>query len=206
MFTNQNALIFAAYGEISAAVARRLAQLGANVHLSGRNLDRVTELAKEIRSGGGTATSTRVDACNEDEVEAFIADVSSRGTIDFAFNGIGPRAAEAEYATPSPSLPYRKFVMALETIAGSQFLTARAAAPYMLRQKSGVIVLLSATLMSAPVPLMAGVTAACGAVEAMTMVLAAECGGAGVRVNCFARTASAPPERSARPASGCVWR
>ena len=54
----------------------------------------------------------------------------------------------------------------------------------MARSGGGAVVTLSATLSGMTAPFMAGISAACGAVEAMTRSLAGEFGRAGVRVNC----------------------
>jgi 3-oxoacyl-[acyl-carrier protein] reductase len=62
----------------------------------------------------------------------------------------------------------------------------------MIQQCSGAIVTLSATLSGMTAANMAGISATCGAIEAMTRSLAGEFGRAGVRVNCV--RGSAMPE------------
>jgi 3-oxoacyl-[acyl-carrier protein] reductase len=57
---------------------------------------------------------------------------------------------------------------------------------------SGSIVMLSATLSGMTAQHMAGISAACGAVESLTRALAGDFGPAGIRVNCV--RASAMPE------------
>jgi 3-oxoacyl-[acyl-carrier protein] reductase len=54
----------------------------------------------------------------------------------------------------------------------------------MTAQGSGSIVTLSASISGSPVPWMAALTAACGAIEFMSRSLAVEFAPAGVRVNC----------------------
>src|SRR4029450_8693468 len=112
---------------------------------------------------------------------------------------IGPRAALAGYATPSTRLPVDTFLLPLTLIVGSQFLTARVAARRMAAQGRGPIVTLSASLSGGFVPFMAGITAACGAVEAMTRSLAAEFGPDGVRLDCV-RAGGMPETRTIRQA------
>jgi 3-oxoacyl-[acyl-carrier protein] reductase len=84
------------------------------------------------------------------------------------------------------------FSYPIRYVAGSQFLTARAAARHMKTSGHGAIVTLSATLSGMTATHMSGISAACGAVEAMTRALAGEFGPFGVRVN--AVRASAMPE------------
>ena len=203
MLDNTHALIFAAYGAVSSAVAKRLASLGATVHLSGRDLAQVKTLADSIIASGGQATAAEVDACEEGAICDYVKGIAVSHPIDAVFNGIGPRAEQAEYGVPSTTLPYPKFMMSLETILGSQFLTARTVAPYMVEAKSGTIILLSASLSTSFIPMMAGVTAACGGIEALTRVLAAEFGPAGVRVNCVRPTAM-PKTRTIRETNAQV--
>jgi 3-oxoacyl-[acyl-carrier protein] reductase len=50
LLENKNAVKYGAGGAIGGAVASTLAREEANVHLSGRTLQRLQEVAKEIRS------------------------------------------------------------------------------------------------------------------------------------------------------------
>ncbi len=187
----RTAAIFAATGAIGSAVARQLVAHGARVYVSGRRLDAVDALAREIG-----ATPAVVDATNEAEISRWIDRiVSDTGSVDVVVNAIGPRAGEAHYAIPATAIPYDRFLLPLTLIAGSQFLTSRAAARCMMTQGHGAIVLLSASLSGLFVPFMPGITAACGAVEALTRTMAAELAHDGVRVNCV-RAGSMPETRT----------
>ena len=193
LLKDKTALIFAATGAIGSAVARRLAAEGARVFISGRNPDALQLLAREL-----DARWQVVDATNEGDVRAYIERFGDNATdVDIVFNAIGPRPLEADYATPSTEMPFENFMLPLKMIVGSQFLTARTAVRHMAKRHSGAIVTLSASLSGMFVPFMSGITAACGAVEAMTRTLAAEFGPAGVRVNCV-RAAGMPETRTIR--------
>jgi 3-oxoacyl-[acyl-carrier protein] reductase len=196
MLTDRIGLVFAATGAIATAVTHRAAALGARLYLSGRDRTRLDALAADVAAAGGTAATDVVDATDPDAVRTYVDDVATTaGRIDFVFNGIGLRCAEAGYATPSTSLDPAMFRRTLDVICGSTFLTAREAARHMTRRGSGVVVTLSASLSGLFVPHMAGITAACGAVEALTRTLAAEYGPHGVRVNCV-RAAGMPETRT----------
>lgn len=137
-----------------------------------------------------------VDATDEAQVDGWLENVMKKAEgLDIVFNAIGPRPGAAGYATPATQLPLDMFFLPLTLIVGSQFLTARAAARRMAAQRRGAIVTLTATLSGGFVPFMAGITAACGAVEAMTRSLAAELGPAGIRVNCV-RAGGMPETRT----------
>lgn len=190
-------LIFAACGAIAAEVARQAARAGGAVLLSGRDAPQLDSLRNEIRAAGGRAESAVVDATDADAIRAYLAQVETGGGFDAVFNGIGLRAAEAAYGTPSPQLALEKFLLPLQVHVGSSFLTAALAGPLLAARGHGSMVTLSASLSGAAVPMMAGITAACGAIEAMTRSLAGEFGGSGVRVNCVRATAM-PATRTIR--------
>lgn len=194
LLTGKTAVVFAATGAIGSAVARCLWADGAAVNISGRDPGALQGLADEIG-----ARWRQVDATDEGQVSAYFDEMSERGqTPDIVFNAIGPRAAEADYARPAATLSREKFLLPMETIVWSQFLTARTAAAHLMaQQRPGAIVTLSASLSGQFVPFMSGITAACGAVEALTRTLAAEYGHAGIRVNCV-RAGGMPDTRTIR--------
>jgi len=188
---NKVAVVFAANGAIASEVAKALAQHGAEVFLSGRNLDRLQLLADEINKNGGYAKAYTVDALDESQIDSFITEiVAEKYRLDVVFNGIGLRAAELDYGTPSTQLSFDKFMMALQTNLGSQFLTSRLAARHMMASGSrGTIITLTASLSRIKAPLMAGITAACAGIEGLTRSLAAEYGRSGIKVICLNPTA-----------------
>jgi 3-oxoacyl-[acyl-carrier protein] reductase len=191
-----NAIVFAATGAIGSAVAREFGAAGAALFVSGRSAEAVAELREALEAAGLRAEGAVVDATDEEAVTAWVSRVLGvAGHLDVAFNAIGLRAAEGAYATPATDLSLADFLRPMGVIVASQFLTARAVAPHMVARGSGSIVTLSASLSGLPVPYMAGLTAACGAVEAMTRSLAGEFGPAGVRVNCV-RAGGMPETRT----------
>jgi len=188
---NKVIAIFAAYGEISRAVAHASAAEGAHVFLSGRDLSQVQQLAREIQETGGKAEALQVDALQEVQVDTFLAHiVKATGKLDAVFNGIGVRAAEAGYGTPATQLSQSAFLLPIQTHVGSQFLTSRLAGRYMMAsQTPGTILTLTASLSRIKTPFMAGITAACCAIEGLTRSLAAEFGRGGIKVICLNPTA-----------------
>lgn len=189
--TGKVAAIFAANGAISSDVARALAEEGTELFLSGRDLSKVQELADEINQKGGVAHAHQVDATNESEIENFVQSIiKEKGGLHVVFNGIGLRAGELHYGSPSTILPFEKFMQAIQVHLGSQFLTSRVAAKHMMDSSSeGTIITLTASLSRIKVPFMAGVTAACAGIEGLTRVLATEFGRAGIKVICLNPTA-----------------
>lgn len=149
----------------------------------------------------------QVDAESENEIIAYIELIANlTGKIDIVFNGIGARPVDLGYGTPSADLPFSLFMKTLQINAGSQFLTSRTAAKIMRRLGSkGTILTLSASLSRLKIPCMAGITAACSAVEGMSRVLAAEFGSSGIKVICI-NAAGMPTTRTIRETTALIER
>lgn len=181
------AVVFAASGEIAGAVARSFAQHGAKVYITARNLDAVNALAQEITANGGQAEAAKVDALNESEIDDFLKKVvENNGKLDVIFNGIAVEYSELGGRPPTLVATFDQFMAPMRKILGSQFLTSRVAAKYMIQSRSeGTILLLTAALSRSKLPNLAGITAASAAVEGMTRVMAAEWGGDNIKVTCI---------------------
>jgi len=81
---------------------------------------------------------------------------------------------------------FEQFMAPMKKLCGSQFLTSRVAAKYMIQtQSEGTILLLTAALSRSKLPNLAGITAASAAIEGMTRVMAAEWGADGIKVICI---------------------
>jgi NAD(P)-dependent dehydrogenase (short-subunit alcohol dehydrogenase family) len=81
---------------------------------------------------------------------------------------------------------FEQFMAPMEKLCGSQFLTSRVAAKYMMQtQSEGTILLLTAALSRSKLSNVAGITAASAAIEGLTRAMAAEWGGDGIKVICI---------------------
>jgi len=178
------AVVFAASGDIAGAVARSFSQHGAKVYITARNFEAVNALAHEIKANGGRAEAAKVDALNETEIDNFLKKVvSDNGKLDVVFNGIGLSYDEMGGRPLTTEATFEQFMAPMEKICGSQFLTSRVAAKYMMQtQSEGTILLLTAALSRSKLANLAGITAASAAIEGLTRVMAAEWGGAGIKV------------------------
>ena len=70
LLTNKAAIVYGGAGGIGSAVARAFAREGATVHLAGRTLAKLDEVAGQIRAGGGSAETSEVDALDKEAVDA----------------------------------------------------------------------------------------------------------------------------------------
>ena len=177
---NRNAVIYGGGGSLGSAVARALAKEGANVFLAGRHLASVKEVADQIVTSGGRAEAAVVDATNENEVNAFVDSVLRKGgTLDLSFCAIDYQVVQN---LPLVQLSVEDFVRPVSIAMRAQFLTATATGKVMMKQRSGVILSLTATPGGIGYPFTAGFAPACAAIESFSRNLAGELGPYGVRV------------------------
>jgi short-subunit dehydrogenase len=87
---NRIAVVTGASSGIGAATARRLAREGMQVVLVARRLDRLEELAREIRQGGGQAYAIPADLIQESDRARLFQEVTSRfDDADVLINNAG---------------------------------------------------------------------------------------------------------------------
>lgn len=188
-------VVFAATGAIGSVVAKTALAEGARVFASGHRDKSVSELVSAL---GGEATCSVVDATRPTSVQTHLDRVVEQaGSIDGVFNGIGGRPHLLGYPEPAESMSLTQFMLPLERLVGSTFLTSTEAALRMRDSGGGSIVTLSATLSSMAAPMMSNISAACAAIEGLTRALAGEFGGDRIRVNC-ARGSAMPETRTIR--------
>ena len=187
----KHAVVFGAGGSIGSAVAREFAAEGAEVFLSGRTRSNVEEAAKGIVAADGRAHAAMIDAVDDAAVNEYLDGVVKKsGSLDIVFNAVGPLIGEYRNTVPATDLRIEEFMTPLTTIVKSQFITARAAARHMIKQRSGVIIFLTGSPARGHVPGATAIGAAFGAIESLTENLAVEVGPAGVRAVCLRTTAN----------------
>ncbi len=183
LLKNKHAVIFGAGGAVGTAVAKEFAAQGATVFLSGRTLNAIEQVALEIHKDGGIAYAAGVDALDEQAVQAYLDRVAKEeGSIDILLNAMGPQAKDYGNGTSTMELPLEQFLVPLTTLVPSQFITARSAARHMVRQRSGVILFVTAVPARGFNPNVTAIGTAFGAMESLLRCLAADLGPAGVRV------------------------
>lgn len=180
LLEDRNAVIYGGGGSIGGAVARAFAREGARVFLAGRTLPRLERVAEELRSAGGVAETARVDALDENAVDAHAdAVAAAAGGIDISFNLISHGDVQG---TPLAEMELDDFTRPVFTAVRTTFLTSRAAARHMIRQGSGVILAFGGEGDPMRGHYLGGLQVAFHAVEAMRRQLASELGPHGVRV------------------------
>ena len=191
MLENKCAVVFGASGSIGAALAKEFAAEGARVFLAGRKKASLEAVAEQITAAGGEAHTTVVDALDDAAVNRYVDDVAKQaGKIDVVVDLTGPLASEYGNGKMAVELPVDEFMFSLTTIVKSHFITARAAARHMIKQKSGVIIFVTGSPARPHVPGATAIGAAFGAIENLTGNLAFEVSPLGVRVVCLRTVAN----------------
>jgi 3-oxoacyl-[acyl-carrier protein] reductase len=182
LLQGKTAVIYGGAGSIGCAAARAFGREGATVHLAGRTLETLDEVAEEIRAAGGAAETAEVDALDEQAVDRHADAVAADdGGIDISFNVIAHPYA---HGTPLAEMDVDDFMAPVEVAARTTFLTARAAARHMIPRRSGVILAFGGPGdRSAPLRdyYLGGTQVAFDAIETMRRQLAVELGPHGIR-------------------------
>jgi NAD(P)-dependent dehydrogenase (short-subunit alcohol dehydrogenase family) len=176
------AVIYGGGGSIGGAVARAFADEGAVVHVTGRHEASVAAVVAAIVTAGGRAVATVVDALDERSIDAHLEKViDEHGRVDISHNAVGLHDQEV-LGVPLTDLDLDGFSTPLTNYVTSYFLTARLAARRMVKQRSGVIMTVTALHSRIGVPMVGGYGPAQAAKEALTRHLSVELAPHGVRV------------------------
>ncbi|HEY3585857.1 MAG TPA: SDR family NAD(P)-dependent oxidoreductase [Myxococcaceae bacterium] len=171
---------------IGAAIARRLADEGAEVAVHGRDRQALSDVAEVLRSAGHRVLEVGGDVTSLRDVEAMAERVAQ---------GLGPvdiLVANAGANFTRPGIPLEEIEEAdwrasVDANLTATFLTLRTFLPGMKKRGGGSIVTLSSAAARRPTtrsPVAYG--AAKAGIELLTRQLAAELGPSGIRINCVA--------------------
>lgn len=130
-------IITGASSGFGASAAKLFSQEGCKVVLAARRLDRLEEMAKEIRANGGEVLPLFMDVSQPAQIDAMVkSTIDAFGRIDILFNNAGfGRLDWFEALDPIKDIQGQITVDLLGVI-----WTARAVLPQMYRQRSGQII------------------------------------------------------------------
>ncbi len=173
-------LITGASSGFGAAAAKLFAQEGCKIVLAARRIERLEEMASEIRAAGGNALPVSVDVTQPAQINEMVkAAVDHYGRIDILFNNAGfGRLDWFEALDPIKDIQAQITVDLLGVI-----WTARAVLPQMYKQRSGHIINMSSMSGWAAPPLYTVYSAAKFGVRGFTEALRREALPFGVRVS-----------------------
>jgi 3-oxoacyl-[acyl-carrier protein] reductase len=133
------ALITGASAGIGRASALALAQEGASLVLTARRKERLSELEAAVKKAGGKAVSVVGDATQEEIAKQCVdAAVKTFGSLDILINNVG--VGNYKNLIDTSAADYDEM---MDSNVRSTFLFTRYAAPVMIKQKSGTILMIS---------------------------------------------------------------
>lgn len=177
---NKVVLITGASSGFGAAAAKLFAQEGCKVGLAARRMDRLVDLADEIRAAGGNALPMDVDVTQPAQIDAMVkTTIEQYSRIDILFNNAGfGRLDWFEALDPIQDIQAQINVNLLGVM-----WTARAVLPQMYKQGSGHIINMSSISGWAAPPLYTVYSAAKFGVRGFTEALRREASPFGVKVS-----------------------
>jgi 3-oxoacyl-[acyl-carrier protein] reductase len=165
---------------IGAAIARRLAELGASVVVCGRTPAPLEETAKFIVQAGGQAEAIPCDLLEAHAVEELARTVQSGfGRIDILVNNAGIGG----FARPLHELPVDDWDQILNTNLRGVFYAIRAFAPMMIDRRDGHIINISSLAGKNALPKGAAYAASKWGLNGLTYSVAEELRAYNVRVS-----------------------
>jgi 3-oxoacyl-[acyl-carrier protein] reductase len=193
----QVAVVTGASRGIGAAVARRLATMGAKIVATARNPESLSQLAQSIRENGGQCEAVPCDVTNLAQVEAVGRAVEKKyGRLDILVNNAGIGNFEGKLH----ELPPDEWERILNTNLRGPYYFIRAFVPLMIRGKSGHIVNISSLAGKNPVPNGAAYAASKWGLNGLSASVAEELRGQNIRVSviCPGSTATEFGDHSAK--------
>jgi len=180
--TNRIAMVTGASRGIGRACALELAKAGAKVALAARQIDKLEEVASEIRAAGGEAFAVAMDLSSHDSIkEAFALVAKDFGTINILVNNAGvTRDGLALRMKPAD------WDSVIQTnLSGTFFCIQQVLSP-MIRERWGRIVNLSSVVGESGNAGQANYVASKAGVIGLTKALAQEMASRSVTVNAVA--------------------
>jgi NAD(P)-dependent dehydrogenase (short-subunit alcohol dehydrogenase family) len=180
LLENKNAVIYGGGGAIGGAVARVFAREGARVFIAGRTQAKLDAVAREITAAGGTVETAQVDVFDQQAVDRHAdAIAATAGGIDIALNAV---SVMHDQGTPLAELSLEEFMRPIDGFLRTLFITSKAVARHLGRDRPGVVLTLSEPGAKLAVGGILGHGVSAAGKEAFSRLLAAELAPGNVRV------------------------
>ena len=177
------ALVTGASRGIGEAIARLLAQHGAEVVVSSRKLDSCEAVAAQIREGGGKAHALACHIGDMGQIESLYDAIAARfGRLDILVNNAATNPYYGHILDTDPGV----FEKTVDVNIRGYFFMSVAAGRLMRDSGGGAIVNVASVAGLSGSPGQASYAASKGGIIALTRTLARELAGRGVRVNAVA--------------------
>jgi 3-oxoacyl-[acyl-carrier protein] reductase len=183
ILSNKTAIIYGGSGAIGSAIAQAFHQAGATIFLVARDATKLERVAAVINKGIAPIHTRGLDVLDEAAVNEHAAEVVSQtGRIDISVNVTGTFHIQG---VTFPELSLEDFMFPVNAYIRANFITARAAAKFMIKQKSGVLLSISTPGSKLPGTGFMGYGLACSGIEALNRHFAGELGAYGIRSVCL---------------------
>lgn len=178
--TQQVAVVTGGGRGIGAAIARKLAELGATTVITGRNRGRLEATVRAMREAGGNGEAVACDVTDLSSVEALAREVEQKhGRIDVLVNNAGIGG----FGGPLHQMPPESWDAVLNTNLRGVYYCIRACAPLMIRTKGGHIINISSIAAKNALPNGAAYAASKWGLNGLTYSVAEELRGHNIRVS-----------------------
>lgn len=172
LLEDKNAVIYGGGGAIGGAIARVFAREGARVFIAGRTQAKLDAVARDIAAAGGTVETAHIDVLDQQVVDKHAdAIAATAGSIDIALNAV---SVMHDQGTLLADLSLEEFMRPIDGFLRTLFITSKAVARHMGRQRPGVILTLSEPGSKLAVGGILGHSVSAAGKEAFSRVLAAE--------------------------------
>lgn len=180
--TGKRALITGSSQGIGFALARGLAQHGAEVIINGRDASKVESAIAELKREGFDAYAAVFDVVDQEAVNNGVAEIiEQRGQIDILINNAG-----MQFRTPLEDFPADKWHQLLHTNITSAFYVSQAVVKPMIARGEGKIINIASVQSELARPSIAPYTATKGAIRNLTRGMATDWAKYGLQVNAIA--------------------
>jgi len=177
---DKTAVIYGGGGAIGGAVARVFAREGARVFIAGRTQAKLDAVARDIATTGGKVETAQVDVLDQEAVEKHAdAIAETAGGIDIALNAV---SVLHDQGTLLADLSMEEFMRPVDGFLRTLFITSKAVARHMGRERPGVILTLSEPGSKLSIGGLLGHSVSAAGKEAFSRVLAAELAPSNIRV------------------------
>lgn len=174
------ALVTGASRGIGEAIARRLAEAGAHVVVTSRNLDSCARVVALIEHEGGRASAHACHIGNPDQIRSTFDSIAEQhGRLDILVSN----AATNPYFGAAADVGIDALQKTIDVNIRGYFLCMQHAVKLMARHGSGSIINVASISAVVPGPSQGVYSMTKAAVVSMTKVFAAECASQGIRVN-----------------------
>ena len=192
------AIVTGAGRGIGKAIALVLAEAGADITVVSRTKEQIEQTAEDICKLGRKAVAIPSDVSQEDQVNKIVEEtISQFGKIDILVNNAGIVIRKPAVLLPGTKMSVwggvkdepqslEEWQKVMDINLTSAFLFARAAGPYLMKQKRGKVINISSTAADQGLPGISAYSASKSGLSTFTRCLASEWGPFNINVNAVA--------------------